>query len=193
MLLWGYVQSVFCIYKLEHLFYETVMQFYYQCELKRFLNVHSWVCFLIPKPKFEEAGPCINKCNYWTLLKWLKLQKHLSDNYTEIINDDNFIYRMNQHILIADRLRQVVFRWIKNGLISNKANEFKNSQVVVVITEYHTTWGLLRSFIFNSFPVYSNTPLLMNSYPYFWWFMSDMLQLHQNITRPQNELLSGEK
>lgn len=23
------VQSVFCIYKLEHLFYETVMQFYY--------------------------------------------------------------------------------------------------------------------------------------------------------------------
>lgn len=94
MLLWGYVQSVFCIYKLEHLFYETVMQFYYQCELNRFLNVHSWVCFLIPKPKFEEAGPCINKCNYWTLLKWLKLQKRLSDYYKEIINYDNFIYRM---------------------------------------------------------------------------------------------------
>lgn len=33
-------------------------------------------------------------------------------------------------------------------------------------------WGLLLIFVFNNFPVYSNTHLLMNSYPYFWWFKS---------------------
>lgn len=78
---------------------------------------------------------------------------------------------MKQHIFIADRLRQVVFRLIKYGFISNKANEFKNSQVVVItLSATPDLWGLLMRFVF-SFPVYSNTPLI-NYYPYFWWFKS---------------------